>query len=387
MKNKVQSTLILSCLGLFAGTANAEVKLSLSTGIDTNPYRFSEAFKDDVALYFDNRLKYTYENDSGFFAGINLHSLSHNDAFDAANKKRHSFNLGYRYKFNKQHELKGMFRQGEYNKTYISRNTGQLAMVNGVSIADRYDFGWSDIKLDYNFKLNKKHKLYAGVDFQKKNYVDFTELGISDLDYDQLSIIGGWRFKPNKTVSTRLEFRSRTRDYVNKPNRDANGLIPVVVPDPNNGEGDQVDPSLLSYDYQRIIGSAKFKINDNHKLDVSLMSESRTDGFEGYYDTDNTRYNIEWHWQLDEESAIVNEIKNRVSESVTDLSEEEQEEEFSGFDFDGIVYTLSYLFDIWEQKDTKIDGYVSLIHSDYDAGQPSYIYDRQQIEIGVNIEL
>ena len=369
----VLSGLILSSQGLLTAPVKAETELNLSTGIDSNPYRFSDTYKDDLALYFDNRLKYTYETEGGFFIGVNLHSISFNDAFDAANRKRHFFEVGYDHKFNDSHRLKGTFRQGEYNKTYVSRLTGAPATVGGESIADRYDHGWSDIQLDYTFKLNKQHRLYAEFDFTKRNYVDFTELGISDLDYDQIGYSLAWRFKPNKDWTTRLEIEGKNREYVNKPNRDELG---------NTVEGDP-----LAYLYQRVNAYVRYQISESHELKVSVLSETRDDEFQAYYNTDYSRYAVEWSWNFEDYGTMVTEFKSRVLESTNQLSEEEQEDEFSGYDYDGLAVTVSYLYDIWEKDDIKIDGYVSLTHSDFDAVRPEYIYTRQQLEVGVNIEL
>ena len=71
MKNKRHSAnrslniwgiLGLTGAALTSQVAVADVKLSLSTGTDNNPYRFSDDLKDDIAVYFDNRLEYQYQN-------------------------------------------------------------------------------------------------------------------------------------------------------------------------------------------------------------------------------------------------------------------------------------------------------------------------------------
>ncbi len=382
MKNKRHSAnrslntwgiLGLTGAALTSQVAVADVKLSLSTGTDNNPYRFSDDLKDDIAVYFDNRLEYQYQNESGFFAGISLHSISHNDAFDAANRKHNAFNLGYAYQFNDQHRLAATFTLGEHNQSYLSRTSGSEVIVLNESIINRFDYGWSAFDLNYQFNINEQHQLYASLDYQKRNYVDFTELAVSDLDYTETAFRAGWIFNPNEDWDINLEFATAPRDFDSRENRDALGT--ALVGDP------------LSYNIQRVSVDTSYQLSTNHSLVLNVFTENKDDQIESFYNSEFSDIALAWRWQF--EGYGILETKVQMVELVTEneLSQEEQESDSSGYSYNGSIFSVSYLYDIWAQDEFIIDGYVRLTHSDIDAVRPEYIYTRQQLQAGVTISL
>ena len=382
MKNKRRSTNrsskiwgILSLTGfvLISQTATAEVKLSLSTGTDNNPYRFSDDVKDDIAVFFDNRLEYQYTNESGFFAGINLHTISHNDAFDAANRKHNSFNLGYAYSFNDQHKLSAAFTLGEHNQSYLSRTTGGDIIILNDSIINRFDYGWSAFELNYQFNINEQHQLYTSLDFQKRNYVDFAELAISNLDYTEAGFSAGWEFTPSQDWDINLEFGTATRDFDTRENRDALGV--ALIGDP------------LSYNIQRLSLDLSYQLTTNHALAINVITENKDDQVESFYNSEFSDLAVAWRWQFEGYGTLESKVQTVELITENELSEEDQESDSSGYSYNGSIFSVSYLYDIWKKDDFVIDGYVRLLHSDIDAVRPEYVYTRQQLQAGVTISL
>ena len=372
MKQKLLPLILIGACISTPSYSQSETKLHLSTGIDNNPYRFSKQFQDDIALYFDNRLRYKKQFDFGMFFVADFRTVSFEKVFDDASRKSNRFSLGYQYDFNKNHRLKGAISSGDYDKTYVSRSTGEIGTSQDQEIGNRYDYDWTGASLDYRFRINKQHRLYAEFDYIERDYDDYTSFGLSDLDYEQTAFKLRWRFRPNKDWLVRLEYQAKEREYLGKSDVDAQGTA--------------VADNLLNYSNSRVNGFVSYQLTENHSIEVYARSETRDDNFEGYYNTDYTRNGVRWRWKIEDYGTLVHDINVRDQTSTTQISEDEFEEDYSSYDYTGNSLIVSYLYDIWENEDYKIDGYIRLTHNDFEAVQDIYTYERQRLEFGVDFK-
>ncbi len=374
MKKLIQRTLALTLfIGLSNNTlANNEAEFTFTTGVDSNPFHFSDTFKDDLAIIFDHKINYRYTADNGFFIGLDLHSISYNDVFDDANRRKSHANFGYQYQFNDQHLLQATFRQGEHDKTFISRLTGETATFNDTEIHDRFDYGWSKIELDYEFSLNSQHQLFASFDYLEKNYTDYTEINLVDLDNKNNQLSLGWHFTPTNLWQINLALHSKTRDYINRNSQDELGNF--------------VDEQLLNINYQAVDIKIAYQMFEHHKFEIKALTETGEDQFAGYQNHDYSSYQLAWHWHFEGIGTLISEVRIEENSNDNQLNESEHEE-LTGYDYDGQTFKVSYLYDIWQKDNIIIDGFVNLSLSDYNANQLEYNYERQLLRIGINIRL
>ena len=372
MKITLNLSYALIVLFVVSPLAQADVKINAAAGFDDNPHRLAEQFDPDASGFINLSLNYQEQLDTGLFVKLNLNRTSYN-ADNDANKTRWNFGAGYWHQFEDKDTLKFEFTNGDYDKTYVSRSTGEVGTSNNQPIGDRYDYSWSRALTEYNYRINKQHRITFKGEVYQKDYIDYSAFNLSNLDYQHLGFETKWRYRIAKNWFLYTGYRYRLRDYDGRVAKDT--------------LGNDIADSNLEYTYHKLNVRARWRINKNNRINLQIFNEDKQDNFEGYYDTTYAGYDLSWRWKSDDDLMFNTRIRYLDYQSQNDIPESESEEEFNTSDNDGFVFSFTYQQTMWELKERSVNLFARAYVYDFEAVNPIYAYQRNLIEVGVKVEI
>ena len=369
MKN---TTITAISLCFLSSLTNAEIlSVTLDTGYDSNPFQLSELHPIESDSFIETRVKYRQRFDTGFYLIGNLKSSFYLGAVDEANKTRFNFGGGFkgRYKFfRKKSRYKFEIRHYQYDKTYVSRTTGQIATFSGVEIADRYDSNWMNLKGSTEVILNKSFEFEVAFQYKVKSYEDFTTLGLSNLDYSQNFV--ETRLIYNTDKENRFRFGAETGQRV-YDNRLANQLDGTIIPLSN-----------LEYQFQRYsfeYRNKKGKATGSFGFDAEL----REDNGGGFYDTVRSSAFTKYKYKKKSGSFISAKLSyiNSSFDNSIPLGLVQNDEEIRSKE--GLAFDLEYMRNLIDFGYPDFFFHLKYSYEDFDNADPFYIYDQSLFQVGV----
>jgi hypothetical protein len=121
--------------------AMAQVTASAEMGYDDNPFRLSDQFEQSPGAFAEGALRLEHSSDSGVFFDLRGTHLVHEN--DNANRTSYRATLGYEVETmtaGRPATLMAHIRVTGSDRTFISRNTGEIGQFSGSPIPDRFDY-------------------------------------------------------------------------------------------------------------------------------------------------------------------------------------------------------------------------------------------------------
>lgn len=354
--------------------AFSSVALSLGAGTDDNPYRLADKFDLDSGRYLSTTFVYNGKFDNGVYVYLRANKLAFESQQSDADSNRQNVKLGFRHKFDNKDKFNITLSATNYDKTYVSRSTGQVGTSGGEEIPDRYDNRSFMLKTDYKFRLTAKHNITVLAELTNKDYEEQVSTSLSNLDYIQLGAGLRWRYKPEKTWYVETSFRYRDREYDDKRARD--------------DAGKAIEDSELSYDYYRAAISSVWNINRQHRLSLKIQREDLHDNFSGYYDRETAKLALSWRYKPNKNSSLSTRLQytdyRNSNKSVLE-DDNELEDDNTSVDNHGTLLSINYRRLLWNLEHYKVEGYFKSKWYNYDAKRDIYRYQRSIFELGASV--
>ncbi|WP_281558930.1 hypothetical protein [Thalassomonas sp. RHCl1] len=370
------STLVVVAQSLVIPVAYSSVEISLGGGSDNNAFRLADKFAPESGRFYKTTFSYRDKFDNGLYVNLKATKTTFESKMENADHDKQDVKLGFRHTFDNTNKFNFAVSGSNYDKTYISRSTGQVGTSGGKEIEDRYDNRWWRLQSDYTFNLNEKHSLNLFAELLNKDYeeVDGSD-SLSNLDYRQLGTGIRWFYKPAKSWRLETSFRYRDREYDDKRARD--------------DDGKAIENSELSYDYYRLLLSGIWSINKQHRLVLRAYREDLEDSHSGYYDRETVNASLTWRYRWDKNNTLTTRLRYIDYRNANDLAQDESEQdedENNSVDNHGTIFSVDYQRLLWKNKDYKVNGYVKGSWYNYDAPRDIYQYQRSIVELGASVK-
>jgi len=370
----MHKTYLVATLGLgFAAIGQAaELQVTSGLGYDSNPYRLSDAHSVESDSFWRNSVKASVGKKKNWFASGRLQHDSYLDNSDA-DQTNWQVKVGYKGRFSPaKHFYRVSLEYRDSDKTYVSRFSGKPYSVGGISATDRYDYQRWAPKAELYYNLSKHQQLQFKLNYRQQDYSDYTNLGLSDLDFSQAGGYIGWRHKLSKKTQLTVFGDYQQRDYDNRLAKDI--------------DGDDIAGLTSEYTYKQLGVKARYKLSKATTVSARVDYTDRQDNGDGYYDTETFHASLQF---------------KRITANKGELS--------AGIDYRDLGYTRSDINDDLEQEgeapSTKgyrikagykmpaftlgqypVIWYNRFSYEDYDADVKQYVYDRMKIETGLQVK-
>lgn len=374
MKKSFTYLSTLSALILSTQLQADPIKVNIQSGLgfDSNPFRLSSSFSSPDEFYWFNNLElHTELNQSlSFKLGVrDMHYLDNKDA----STQRLDGKISYQQKLTDcKCEMSASIAYRDYDKTYISRFTGERFAFGGGDASDRYDYRQILPALNFTYAASKQHNFSTQLTYVDREYQDYSALGLSNLDYQEYKLHSQWQYKPNKVSRYQFFAELQKRNYDQRLAVDASG--------------DSIAGLISEYTYWKLGLKTRFKLASGQWLYANLNVRERTDNGGGYFDTGTTQGSLRYYARIADETTVNISVRfNDLDYSRGQLTEniENQDETPS---YQGWTYQARVQSKLWEFDKLPLLGYVSINYQDISADLAAYIYDRTRIEAGFKIE-
>ena len=267
-----------------------ETAIAVDTGFDSNPYRISDDIGSESGLFVSTDLELghiaevatrgeLFIETSGRFIKYD-EDAEEGDRFDGklafgyVDGTRSSGALGLKRKLELEFGLT--------DRTYVDRATGLPAVSGTESIDNRYSHRDYAVKgrLDFkpeNMETHGSTRFLIRGKFAIKEYVDdYSNLGLTRLDYQAYTIEPGLRHKLSNWANLKVDFPITLRVYEDRRALDLTGA--------------EIVDSDLEYTYFRWDVGVGFKIGESFEIEPSFTGYLRRDNEDGYHDA--TKYGV-----------------------------------------------------------------------------------------------
>ena len=112
-----------------------------------------------------------------------------------------------------------------YDKTFVSKQTGAVATLNGVSLADRYDFDDRGYYLGLGFSSSETFDYLFTYKVNERDYVDFSVPNIDRLDHEDNIFHFNMHLNTVNEGYFYLDLAYRNRFFIERNDRDFEGNI------------------------------------------------------------------------------------------------------------------------------------------------------------------
>ncbi len=358
------------CLIMSSNNYATDLSIELDSGYDSNPFQLADVHQFDSAAFIQPRIKYRQKFENSFYLVGNLKSTLYSGESDA-DETRINFGGGVKKKFKigkKRAHYKFEARYYQIDQTYISRNTGLIAVFSGQQIADRYDANWFQLKASSDVKLNRSFTFNIEAEYRDKNYQSYETLGLSNLDYSQYFVGSVLVFNSDKENRFKFGAEVGTREYDNR--------VAKLL------DGTNILGSNLEYNYQRYSFDYRNK-KDKFTWSLGFNSELREDSGGGFYDTVKNRAYAKAKYKRKSGSFISAKLSylDHSFDNSIPLGQVQNDEELRARE--GYVLELEYNRNLVDFGYKELFFHTKLSYADYDNADPFYIYDQSIFQIGL----
>lgn len=377
MRRTYLFTLGMVCVAATPYATAQDTSLSLETlaGYDSNPYLWADTFNPEGDFFLDLIADASLSSQNGFSLRGNYNRRIYANESDA---DRTTMLAELRYRGRSKIGGLGLrygasLRYTDYDKTFISRNTGLPGVFGGESVTDRYDSNWIDATANVEFRFNKKLRFDLLADMRDRSYTDYTALNMPNLDYSRWGVRARATFKPNDSHTLRASYRFRQLDFDDRLGRD---LTRALIPDTN-----------LSFDFHILEASWAVELNDKTSVTTSAYLENRVDKISGYYDTTWQRYRIRFDREFSNRSELQATLTYRDyiydnNDVLADIEGEEPINSKTGFQ-----YELSYNYALSSSKNNRFWVVSKVSYEDFDSVSANFVYDKAVVWLGLHAKL
>ncbi|WP_300532039.1 hypothetical protein [Maricaulis sp.] len=363
----------LVALALAAPAATAQITATLETGYDDNPFRLSDQFDRREGGFLDTELRFEHGFANGFGLDARIGHLAAQSA--DGNRTDYALTVGYENEttlFGKPAELEFHVRGAGLDRSFVSRNTGEIGQFGGSDIADRFDQSSMEFRARADITLSEAWTLRLQGDGRSRSYEDYTALGLSNLDYDQVFAHARLRYWPDRITDAQIGVSLGHRVF-------------------DDRRGRALDTGFLSgtdveFSYLNIDASWKYVFRPDHDIRLAYSFDLREDNVTGYYDTSLHRTRLRYRYMPEWGNRFSAEIEYRdfTFDNIPAALIVNDEENVAPND--GLRLTLSYDRRLMRSEDREIWLDLSLTHDDFSSPNDAFNYDRTVARVGIVVE-
>jgi len=313
---KLSQLIVLSSFSSALFAAELDSKVDIQSGYNNNPYRFNDQFTIEGAGFMRVKAQTELKVLKPWSISAALKHHGYEDTATAANKTE--WQLASELRFGKASDHWGASMSFNHlDKTYISRLNGGPSTYQGQSLDDRYDYYQSSLELFSKDKINKSLSNRISLSYDLKDYQDFDNISISDLDYQAITVDERFDIITNKHHRNRFSLAFTLRDYLNREQKDANG--------------NSINGSQLQYHYTFAGYEYRYKANKRFKTQLAFDWENRIDNGSGYYDSNAVTANLalDFSWNKHHNSKMSLKWRDFAYQRDIELTSAGDEEEFN----------------------------------------------------------
>ena len=347
-----------------------DLSLSAEGGLETNPNQLASRHNPDPDLFTRARLPLDHDFENGAFVGLRTETKLFLDEEDA-NQDRDRITAGYRSMFladAREFDYALALVRTTRDKTYVSRDTGEVAVDDGRPIPDRYDYEQVNFNASLSWRTANKTRLRLRFQHRQKDYESAP--GLSNLDYDH----NRFRFD----TEFRLSERNRLRAGIDITERVYDDRR---IDDEN---GNDIPGTDLEYDYTRYWIEARHRPDKGRQISVRLSTQDRSDSGVGFKDTRYGAITVRYRHELEDGSRWLADWQ--YSDLVYDNRAAADPLDEEGFDTDGHRLRLSRESPVFG-KERKTMLLLGIEYEDFDSSDPDYRYRDLILSAGLRIEL
>lgn len=373
MKNKLTIQIGLALLTCFP--AFAEVTATVESGFDDNPFRLSEQFNDNEGGFFDSELRFRQGLGNGFRVDARARYLAYTGTEEDADRFIYSALLEYENDtnwFGKKVDYSLRGRVNGIERTFVSRSTGQVGVFSGQEIGNRFNYVSFDGRARADVALNPKTRLRLQLDSRVRRYDDLTDLGLSNLNYNQVYGRGIVRYRPNDDHELNFGAAVGQRNHLNRLGRALDGTF---VPDSN-----------LNFTFFEAEARWKYEFIEGHDVQLSYDYRSRSDSVSGYFGTNLHRAGLRYRYRPNRDNRFTARFEygdldfvNIPAEAI--INNEENVGPNNGFTIAG---SYSRRLSKGETHDLWLD--IGVSYDDYESLNTNFTFDRLLARAGLTFQ-
>ncbi|NTS76688.1 autotransporter outer membrane beta-barrel domain-containing protein [Catenovulum sp. SM1970] len=348
-----------------------DVHISSGLGYDDNPYRLNEAFKPESDTYWRNKVRIKHDFNKNWYTDARLDSSVYADDSNADTLSTH-IEAGYKTRLlDNKATLTTSLAHKYFDKTFVSRFSGQEYFYKGNNASDRYDYQRWTPEIDLTYRLDKNNRFKASFDYRFQAYEGYTDLGLSNLDYEQAKLKFEWRHRFNKNFSITPNIELTKRSHDERLAKDALGK--------------NIPGKVLSYDYQGAGVKSFYRFNKATSLSTSFKYIQRNDNASGYYDTEEKVFSTRLLHKFDKNTRLTLGLRyadlDYQRQLFTDVETEDETPSTEGW-----RVQAKYQQHAFSVKDVPVSWYADANYYDYTAEINAYEYDRVKLESGLSFK-
>ena len=302
--------LLVSLLGIFiinqasaASPANGQIKqyqvsLTSTLGLDSNPYRFSNQFKtqSEKTQFLEHRLTAKYLFSPYWRTQVSLTDTHYQQSQNWGDQKKWSTSLFFKKVQKRKKKYQGRnqrifnLKYEQFDKTYVSRLSGGLSSYAGTQLNKRYNYQQFTTQYEQHINLSKKSQWQYELAYKNKDYENYANAGISDLDYQALNIENRFQRFISKRQHQQWRLNLAHRQYANKLQKDI--------------KGDDIKDTNLTYLDATLGYEHSWQSSRKHTASVSTEYMKRDDNSSGYYNSHESSITLGSKYRLAGKSYI-----------------------------------------------------------------------------------
>ncbi len=345
-------------------------------GSDSNPYKLQDGLDKSSGAYVAVGLAATDQLSDHLTVQVGLKNRTYENNFDDADETRAKAELAYAEKF-KLFGKRSRYRlKAEYsykNDSFVSRATGRIATAAGSeSLADRFDSDKWTIAGKVSTRLTRRVTTGVELKYQVKDYQDFNIAGLTDLDYEEFSLLNDWAYRWSRKNKSFVDIGVGQRHYDNREERDSAGVT--------------VAGTDLEYDYFAVAIGHKVKLKRHTKLGFKISYDRRDDSGSGFYDKDAIKFDVKLDHRLRNGVRLdfeVSYLEREYSATIDPVLSESEEEGEPLNDKHGYTVEMGVERDLTITAGVKSILFARATYADISSDSPIFTYDRAQVEIGI----
>ena len=360
---------------LIVPPAIAEVTATVGIGYDDNPFKLSDVNNDDEGAFLDAEFRVEQPLGGNFALDARVRHIAADSGSEDASRTTYSAILEYEADtdlFGKPAELLFHGRVAGFDKTFVSRNTGNVGVFAGTQVPDRFDYTSVELRGRLDLDVSDTSTLRFQLDVRDRNYEDYTSIGLSNLDYQQVFGNFVWRYQPTDTHDIRFGAALGQRAYDNRPGRALDGSV--------------VAGSNLDFTFFNADASWKYDLNDQNDIRFSYTYNTREDSVGGYFDTTRHTAKLRYRYRPDRDNRFAAEL------GFTDFTYDNipasaiiNNEENLGPN-DGVSGSLSYDRRLFESDNRDLWLETKIAYEDFDSDNVNFVYNRSVLQIGLKYQ-
>lgn len=258
---------------------------------------------------------------------------------------------------------------GHNDETYVSRETGRVAIFDGNSIADRFDTKEDGYLAGFHYLLREDTDIYIRYRSTDRVYEEFALVNLDNLDATETTSTFGVDFNPSDLGDFYFRFDAHERVYDDRRDRDLDGML---VP----------GTDLILNRYETHLGYV-YKPNKRDRWEYRFTYENRTSNGTHFYESQRGTLSIRGEKWIFDYHLLALQL-----DYTSFFYDESYDQSFLFYEKDDIDQTkislgLEYTWVLATMFDTNLAFYANIYASVSDSPNAFFVHQRNQVSAGI----